>query len=806
MSMIGFWQDIRVGSLTILRDKWFFLAAMLALALGVGSTTAIFSVIYNVVLNPYPYRDGQHIVCPEVRELGTSRIANGMSIPVFLDFQEQNRVFADWIGVTEESVLLKDSGRLKEYDADRLTGNAFQVLGMPALLGRGLLPRDAVPGAPPVFVLNYRVWRQDFNSDTAIIGKMFELNGTPTTLVGVMPERFSWWAGNLWRPLLLDRSDKDHQVVMYGHLRSGVAVGSAEAEITALDRRLAKVYPAQFPTRFTVRLQNLIQETINSYEHTLYLLLAAVGLLLLIACANVSNLLLAKATAREKELAIRLALGSGRGRIIRQLLVESLILAFAGAAVGCLFASGCLRGLLALLPIWTFPDEADISVNAPVLLATIVIAVATGILFGLTPALTASRRDVNETLKAGTRGNSGFKGGRLRRLLIVGEIAIALVLLTTSGLLMRSFVKQRQAEIGIRTDHLLTSRLNLPAQQYTTTAAQVRFLRELLRQVESDKQVVSAAVSTELPPYGALNTQFDVGGAVHNEHWNGHLAGCSWRLFPTLGARLISGRLLTQEDEAAKRQVVVINRTMATKYFGRRSPLGERLLLSALKTAPEPIANPWFEIVGVISDIRNEGIRETVTPEAYFPYSVTGFGGYVVFLRTLHTPEDMTSDLTAKVLALSGRIVIPQYTGSMEHFLDRSQYSQPRFFMILLAVIATVGLILASVGVYGVVSYSVTQQRRDIGIRMALGATASDIRSYVLTSTLRFVFYGAAAGILLTLVFSRLIASQIWGVPWYDPVTLGVVFVLLTGVGLLASCVPSIRASRVAPGECLRSE
>jgi ABC-type antimicrobial peptide transport system permease subunit len=277
-------------------------------------------------------------------------------------------------------------------------------------------------------------------------------------------------------------------------------------------------------------------------------------------------------------------------------------------------------------------------------------------------------------------------------------------------------------------------------------------------------------------------------------------------LFHTLGARLISGRLLTQEDEAAKRQVVVINRTMAAKYFGRRSPIGERLLLTALKSAPEPIANPWFEIVGVVSDIKNEGTRNAVTPEAYLPYSVTGFGGYVVFLRTLDTPEGMISDLTAKVLTLGGRTVIPQYTGSMDHFLDRSQYSRPRFFMILLAVIATIGLLLASVGVYGVVSYSVSQQRREIGIRMALGATASAIRSYVLTSTLRFVFLGAATGILLTLLLSRVIASQIWGMPWYDPVTLGVVLVLLTGVGILASYVPSIRASRVAPGECLRSE
>ncbi len=798
-------QDARVAWRTIFKDGWFFLTAVLALALGIGSTTAIFSVIYNVVLDPFPYRDGRRIICPEIHESGTSRILNGMTMAEFLDFQDQNQVFADWLGVTEESVLLRVQGQLKEFDADRLTGNAFQVLGMPALIGRGLLPYDALPGAPAVFVLNYRVWSQDFHSDPRVIGKTFELNGTMTTLVGVMPPRFSWWDGNLWRPLVLDRTDKDHQVVMYGHLRPGMTTKGAEAALAPVMQRLAKAYPTQFPKRFTLQLQTLIRETTNGYESTLYLLLGAVGLLLLIACANVSNLLLAKSTAREKELAVRIALGSGRGRIIRQLLVESVILALAGAALGCLFASAGLRGLLAMLPIWTFPDEAVIDVNTPVLLATITIAMLTGILFGLAPALMASRRDVNDILKAGTRGNSGFRSGRLRDLLIISEVAISLVLLTTSGLLMRSFARQRQADIGIRSDHLLTSRLNLPAQQYRSSDAQTRFLRDLLGRIGEDRRVVSAAVFTELPPYGALSTEFDVAGSVHNEHWSGYAAGCSWRLFPTLGAHLIAGRLLTETDESGKRHVAVINRTMATKYFGGRSPIGQHVLITALKTAAEPIAEPWFEVAGVVSDIDNQGTRGTVEPEVYVPYSVTAFGGYVVFLRTVGQPETLVSALTSQVLAMDGA-VIPQYTWTMDYSLDLGQYSQPRFFMILLAVFATIGLLLVSVGVYSVISYTVSQQRREFGIRMALGATSKGIQTYVLASTLRSVAWGAGAGLLLTLLLSRIIASQVWGVAWYDPVTLAGVVGVLVAVALLAACLPSVRASRVPPGECLRSE
>jgi predicted permease len=803
--MTWLWQDVRFGLRTIRKDRGFFLTAVLALALGIGSTTAIFSVIYNVLLQPFPYKDGQHLFCPEIREIATSRINNGLTVPEFMDFQQQNHIFTDSMGVTEESVLLKESGQLKEFDADRLTGSAFQFLGMPALIGRGLLPSDAEPGAPPVFVLNYRVWKQDFNLDPHLIGKTFNLDGTPTTLVGVMPPRFAFWDGNLWRPLPLDRTDKEHRIVMYGHLRPGLTPEAAEAELMPLATRLAKVYPKEFPQRFDMRVVNLIHDTVGDFEKTLYLLLGAVGLLLLIACANVSSLLLAKATGREKELAIRISLGSGRLRVIRQLLVESVLLALSGAGVGCLFAWAGLQGLVALLPMWTFPDEAVIRENTPVLLATIGVAMFTGVLFGLAPAVIASKRDVNEILKAGSRGNSGFRRGHLRNLLIVSEVALSLLLLTASGMLMRSFVLQRQVDLGIRSDHVLVTRINLPSGPYKNTDSQVRFLRELLRQIETRPGVASAGIMTELPPYSGLNTDFDIAGATHAERWTGHMAACSWRLFPALGARLLAGRLLTERDENSKRHVVVINHTMAAKYFGRGNPIGRQLQLTALKTAAEPIANPGFEIIGVVSDIKNEGTRKDVLPEAYLPYTVEGFGGYVVFLRTVGRPEALVSALTTTILTLDGA-VIPQMTWTMDRLLELSEYSRPRFAMTLLAVFAAIGLTLVSVGVYSVISYTVSQQRHEIGIRMALGATAAMIRSHVVAASLRFVYMGAGIGLVLTLLLSRVLASQIWGVAWYDPVTLGVVLLLLFIVGLLAAYVPSVRATRVAPVVCLRDE
>ncbi len=620
-----------------------------------------------------------------------------------------------------------------------------------------------------------------------------------------MPPRFAFWDGNLWRPLPLDRTDKEHHVVMYGHLRKDLTPKAAAVELGLLITRLAKVYPNEFPKQFTVRMGNLIQETIGDFEKTLYTLLGAVGLLLIIACANVSNLLLAKATAREKELAVRISLGAGRLRIIRQLLVESVLMALAGAGAGCLVAWAALRGLVVMIPMWTFPDEADITINMPVLLATIGIAVFTGVLFGLAPAVGASRQNVNETLKAGTRGNSGFRRGRLRNLLIVTEVALSLLLLTSAGLLMRSFLLQRQADLGMRSDHLLVTHLNLPPGPYKTTESQVRFLHQLLQKMEVDPGVAAAGIATEQPPYAGPNTDVEIAGVTHSEHWDAHMAGCSSQLFRTLGVRLLAGRLLTERDENDKRQVVVINQAMAAKYLGGRNPIGQQVQLTALKTAVEPVPNPWFEIVGVVSNVRNEGTRKDVSPEAFMPYTIEGFGSYTFFLRTVREPESMVSPLTTTVLAMDGT-VIPQMTWSMDRLLELSEYSRPRFGMMLLVVFAGIGLVLVSVGVYSVISYSVSQQRHEIGIRMALGASTGLIRSFVIKASLRFVYAGAAIGILLTLSLSRVIASQIWGVAWYDPLTLCAVLVLLTCVGFLASYVPSVRASRVDPAICLRSE
>jgi putative ABC transport system permease protein len=575
--MAWLWQDARFGFRTLFKDRGFFLAAVLALALGIGSTTAIFSVIDNVLLEPFPSIDSHRLFGIRIHDSAAnqSQSRNWFSVPEFLDYQEQNHIFDRTMGVWEKTVLLGGSSAPEPLDTDVVTGNTFGFLGVPALLGRGILPRDAQPGAPPVFVLSYKVWVKRFGLDRSIVGKTFILNDQPTILVGIMPSRFAFWGGDIWMPAHLDRADPGaarQLFVLYGHLKPGLDVTTAESDLRILAERSSKVYRGTYPKQFDAHLESLGEIVAGRIRNTLFTLLAAVGLLLLIACASVANLLLAKATAREKELALRFTLGASRFRIVRQLIVESVLLALAGAAVGCLFAWAGLKGLIALLPQFTFPDEAVINENTPVLLATMGTAILTAVIFGLAPALVASRRDLNGPLKTGSRGNTGFRRGRLRSTLIVSEVALSLLLLTGAGLLMRSFFLQRAVDLGIRTDHVLLTGLDPPAKRYKSVDSQARFLRELIPSVERIPGVVSVAGALAFPPRGGASTDFDVAGVTHSERWIGDMVPCSWQLFQTLQLRLLAGRLLSPADENEKRKVVVINQSMEQNISDARIP------------------------------------------------------------------------------------------------------------------------------------------------------------------------------------------------------------------------------------------
>ena len=576
------WQDLRFGIRTISKDRGFFFASVLALALGIGSTTAIFSVIYNVLLDPFPYTNSDRIFGFDIRDRSSGREfgRNGLSIPEFLDYREKNRVFERSMGVWEESVIMGDTSSPELFDCDTVTGNTFQFLGVRPLFGRGIEPSDAVAGAPPVFVLSYKAWRRRFGMDPSIVGKTYVLNGKPTTLIGIMPRRFTFWGGEMWMPASVDRSETgaaQRRLVLYGHLKPDLDRKAAESDLKVLAEQLSKVYRDDYPKQFDVHMMSLGEIAFGRIQGTLIALLAAVALLLLIACANVANLLLAKATTREKELALRITLGAGRFRVIRQLMAENVVLAFAGAALGCFLAWLGLKGLINLVPLYTFPDEADIRLNTPVLLATLATAMMTAFIFGLAPALTASRSGLNEALKSGTRGNSGFRRARLRNVLIVGEVALSLLLLSASGLLMRSFFVERQEEVGIRSERLLITSLRFPPKLYQNMESQARFLRELLPRLERLPGVVSAAGAFTFPPNGGVGTEFEVASLTHSERWRGYVTPCSQEFFETAGLRMVAGRLPTVGDEEGHRKVAVINQSMATKYFGGENPIGRGL-------------------------------------------------------------------------------------------------------------------------------------------------------------------------------------------------------------------------------------
>ncbi len=804
------WQDAVYGLRTIIKDRGFFLTAVLALALGIGSTTAIFSVIDNVLLEPFPYTDGQRLYAVEVRDKATHDDGGQQffAVPQFLDFKEQNHVFDRSIGVRRDGVLITGGDAPLQFDGATVTGNTFEFLGVPPLLGRAITPEDAKPGAPPVFVLSYKVWQKKFAGDPSIVGRTFTMNDKPTTLIGIMPKRFAWWGADLWIPTSIDRSESGptaRYFFLLGHLKPGLTPQSAQPDIEIIARRIAKQYPDVFPKQFSVSVQSLVDNVVGKFRTTLYTLLAAVGLLLLIACANVANLLLAKATARDKELAIRSTLGAARSRIVAQLMVESVLLALAGAAAGCFFAWGELKGLIALLPKFTFPDEADIHINGIVLLATLGAALLTSLIFGLAPALGAARRDLNEPLKTSGRGNSASGRAHLRNALIVSEVALSVVLLAGAGLLMRSFILQRGVDLGVRTQNLLVTQLPLPDKQYKTAELQARFLRTLLPRLQNLPGVENAAGGLVFPPYGGINTDFDVAGKVRSDSWKGDMVLCSPEFFATLRIPLLKGRLLTEQDVVSKRKVALVNKTFAARFFGNDDPIGKQIKLAFLEKPPSSVDHAWFEVVGVTGDMKNRGLRDPIQPEAFAPYTFSAFGGYVIFARTVASPTASIKAMEQQIWSID-RNLVPQNTSSMEELLDSGEFAKPRFGLTLFAVFAGIGLILVSVGVYSVISYTVSQRSHEIGIRLALGASARQVKWMVISGGLRYVFVGLGVGIILAFVLTRVLANDFYGVSSYDPLTLGCVAVLLTLVGTAACYLPSRRATRVDPVVSLRFE
>jgi putative ABC transport system permease protein len=815
VALDALWRDFTCALRTLAKTPGFAAVAMMTLGLGIGASTAIFSVIENVLVEPFPYPDAKRFMTVEIHDATRPESAGRAeySAPEYLDYIEKNHVFDLAIADASEDVLYRVGEGVDRMHGVLVTPNTFEFFGLPALRGRVLGPADYEPGAAPVFILGYKAWMSRFAGDSAVLGQTFVLNGVSRTLVGIMPPRFGWGSGEVFIPVKPTRTETpvlagEFPPVWYlmGHLKRGVSVQQAQADLTLVTNQLAKVYPKSYPEHFVVKMVSATDMVVGHFGETLYLTLGAVALLLLISCANLANLLLTRATTREKEFAIRAALGAGRRRLVQQLMIESLILSTCGGVLGIGLAAVGLNSIVSLIPPITIPAETEICLNWPVLGFAVGVSMLTPMIFGLVPALRAARKDLEKPLRDSGKGASGTaRQGRLRDAVIVCEVALAFVLLVGAGLLMRSFVALREVGLGLQPDHVLVSRLPLPAERYQTAAQVTSFYRPLLGRLKALPGVVDAAESSGLPPYGGFPSEIEVSGKVHTQKWNALFQLCSEGYFSVLRIQLKQGRTFNEAEVYEARKVAVVNATFAKEYLGGENAVGQRVRISDLENFPDRVAEPWFEIIGVVGDVLNQGLQEPARPEAWLPYTVSGSGQRGILLRTSNDPL-LLMDLARREVWATDRSVAMTYTGSLENFINLQSYAGPRFGFVLMSVFAAVGLALVSIGVYSVVAYATALRTREIGIRMALGASRGDALRMVLVTGMRMIGLGAGIGLVAGLVVARFLASQLWRVSVHDPVTIAAVAILLVGVGALACWAPAVRAAGIEPTLALRHE
>jgi putative ABC transport system permease protein len=814
-----FLRDFQYALRSLAKDRRFALVAVFALALGIGATTAMFSVIYNVVFDPFPYRDFQHSVTFEMRDLAATADAYARfhyTIPEFLAIREQNHVFEDIIGNYQLDVLYTDGKGTRRFRGGYVTTNGFDFLGVPPLLGRAFSPDDVKPGAPLVFMMNHRLWQTDFSGDPKILGTTFFLNGKPRTLVGIMPQRFNGYDSGIWLPLgLTPGADgasfpvKDPAVIWaLARLKKGIGLQAAAVDLDAIMHRLARASPGElYPQRFKVVTRTLLDFVVGDFKNTLYALLAAVFMLLLISCGNVGNLLLARATVREREIAVRASLGASRGRLIRQLLVESFVLAAAACLAGCLFAYFGLKGLVAIIPRGPIPEETVIGLNWVVLLFALVIAVLATLICGLAPALRTASGSLQRCMAGSGKGTgSGFRHGKLRAALVIAEVALSIVLLTGAGLMMRSFFRLTHVDLGFNPANMFYAQVARSADgRYDTAANKKLFFEQVLQRVRALPGVINATSSVGLPPLGGPGSQITLLGKPNSQHWESMLDLCTESYFQTLDLGLLRGRLLSETDIDSARHVAVINQAFARTYFGGENPLGQKIKFNVLDQLPETPHDAYFEVIGVVTDFRNQGLLEPPSPEAFLPFSMSGVGQRFIFAKTAVAPKSLLASVQRQIWAVDSNAAVTR-SGSIKDLLAEEAYTRPQFSLITIGAFAAIGLALVLIGIFSVMAYAVALQTHEIGIRMALGAQRGNVLTMVLWKGLRLISAGVLIGVLASLGLTRFLASQISGVSASDPLTFCAVVTLFFAVGLIASLLPARRAADIDPLAALRYE
>ena len=802
-------QDLGYAVRSFRRSPAFVLVALLSLMLGIGATSAIFSVIYGVLIAPYPYARPGEIWAPQVRAVD-GRGGRAYSLEELRALTEVP-AFSDVMATSIEAVLMTGEFAPESFNGVLMSGNAFNFLGVSPVAGRTIQPTDIRPDgqAEPVVVLSHRLWLRLFEGNSSAIGRTLRLNGIPHTIVGVMPPRFGWYGNDgFWLPLSPTRTDVPwiNPIV---RLAPGVSKAVAEAQLSALNKRLALEKPATFSKQgFTTTLRNYLDVTVASGEMqtSLRLLLGAVAFLLLIACANVANLQLARGTARAREMAVRMSIGAGRRRLLRQLLTESVLLSLAGGVLGVLFAFGAIRSIVGLMPEFYVPNESRVAINVPVLLFSLGVSLLTGILFGLMPAQQMSKPDVTDALRSGRSTGAETHGGRTRNLLVVIEVALSVVLLVSAGLTVRTFFVLQNMDAGVKADRVLLVGVPLPPAKYATLEERNRFAQELLDRVGVLPGVETATFGH---PFGGPQSPFTIVGQVADESKQIGINLVGADHLRTFGIPLRRGRMFDASEVRRGDRVAVINEAAVKLWPAGENPIGARLQLGVLERPPartlaDTSRPPDVTIIGVIANTRNAGLRTDPLPVVVMPYSVIAPVQRTLALRTAGDPNLLLNPVRAQVRAMDadqplGRpITLSEILGQ--------EVIQPRFTMALFSAFAALGLALAAAGIYSVLSFHVTRRTHELGVRMALGAPRRHVLGLMLTMGGRLVLVGLAIGIAASLASTRLLRSQLFGVQPADPLAYAAVAVLLGFVALVACYIPARRAAGVDPMVALRQD
>jgi putative ABC transport system permease protein len=833
-------RDFRYAIRNLRKDRRFTFVAIFALALGIAASTVAFSAFYNLLFNAFAARDASRLVVFSLQnaeagilpELNLAPLGGPLSD---LDtIRAQNHVFEDIVGFGRDIKLLRDGDENHQLFVAPVTPNSFDFYGVPPLLGRGIIAADGAAGATPVFIMSYKTWEGEFNSNPRILGKSFLVDDQPRTLVGIMPPRFQAYGAlvQIWTPIpsAPGPAANDHEAsvsTMMARLKPGVSLETASADLDVIVKQLARNRPDGFPKHFTARVLSATDFLMGPYgigsaggpetqhfdiKRMLYDLLAGALILLLIACTNVANLLLARATVREREIAVRLALGATRGRLVRQLFVESCALALGACVLGCGLAFFGMKGVAALIPPKgaSIGGEVVISLDWPILLFALLAASLTTVLCGLAPALQAVGRDLQPALAGSGKGSDvSFHHGMLRSSLVIGEVALSILLLAGAGLMMRSFFLLTHIDLGFNLDHILFLVFRNPHADKLPPGQQEIIFQKIVQNLKALPGIEEVAINNSLPGYNpGARHEVSVPGSSHAENvgWD----GCSENLLQTLQLQLRRGRWLSQGDIDSARQVAVINQTMAVHFFGGEEPVGRLIRVKGPAQKGQPPGEADFQIIGVLRDVKDFGPQVPVIPMAFVPYTIKGaglgFGPGLLFIKTKVAPASLMHAAQEEVWAFDRNVIFSPQSGPYRDTFYTLTYSAHEFGLMTFAPLAAIALLLVVIGVFSVMAYNVSLQTHEIGVRMALGAQQRNILKMILAKGTRLVAAGIALGLLASYALTRFLANQIWGVSTTDSWTFASVAALVTLVGVAACLIPARRAARVDPLVALRYE